>query len=136
VWYFKDVKIIYTAEFVKDISELLKKFPPKHVKVFGHHSTIAFRPNDLTGIEIGKESKFKIIGRVSDEMGDVLIVENTRSENKIPHITLSCAEGVVPKYSQDLLEKAIQAGTVEYFQVPVEVEVIEGYFDGEKDVIS
>ncbi len=32
--------ITYTALFVKNVQNLLKRFPPKHAKVFGHHSTI------------------------------------------------------------------------------------------------
>jgi hypothetical protein len=49
----KEIK--FTALFVKDIEDLLKRFPPKHKKIFGHHSTIEFQPNSLDGIEVGKE---------------------------------------------------------------------------------
>lgn len=33
-------EIRFTALFVKDIQDLLKRFPPKHENVFGQHSTI------------------------------------------------------------------------------------------------
>lgn len=127
--------INYTAEFVKDISDLINKFPPKHEKVCGHHSTIAFKPSALDGIEIGKETNMKVIGRAFDEKGDALLVENLKSNNKNPHITLSCAKGVSPVYSNELIENAIKNGTVEYFNKPIEIEVVEGYSNGKEDII-
>ncbi len=128
--------IKYTAEFVKDVQSLLNKFPPKHKKVFSHHSTIAYRPDSLDGIEMGKESRMKIIGRVFDEKGDALLVENSKSKIEYPHITLSCVEGVPPFYSVELIKKAIASNTVEYFSEPYEIEVMEGYSDGESDFIK
>ena len=128
--------IIYTAEFVKDKYALLKIFQPKHQKIFAHHSTIAFKPGSLDGIVVGKESKMKIIGRVSDYKGDALLVENPKSNNKYPHITLSCIEGVGPVYSNELIEKSVAQGTVEYFETPVEIDVVEGWSDGANDFIK
>ena len=119
-------KIAYTAVFVKDISALLKRFPPKHKKVFGDHSTIEYRPENLNGIEVGKESSLKIIGRAYDEFGDDLLVENPKSKNKYPHITLSRGEGAPPLYSQALFSKAIKSKRIEYFDTE-SVEVVEGY---------
>lgn len=78
----------------------------------------------------------KIIGRAQDEKGDALLVENKKSSNAHPHITLSCAEGVSPVYSNELIEKAIATNTVEYFQEPVGIDVIEGYSDGKQDIVS
>ncbi len=130
------IKPLYTALFVNDISSLLNKYPPKHGKKFGHHSTIAFKPGSLDGISVGEKLTMKIIGRVSDEKGDALLVENPKSTNNHPHITLSCAEGVSPVYSNELIEKAITSNTVEYFDNPEEIDVTEGYFDGKKDVLE
>jgi predicted kinase len=48
----KTPSIIYTGLFVENNEELLKIFVPKHENVFGHHSTIAFKPNSLDGIEV------------------------------------------------------------------------------------
>ncbi len=123
-------EIQYTAEFVQDIPELLNRFPPKHKKVFGHHSTIEYKPHDLCDIEVGKESFLKIIGRAYDEMGDDLLVENPKSKNKYPHITLSRAENAPALYSSQLFEKAIRLNSMEYFENE-NVKVIEGYSDGE-----
>lgn len=129
-------QILYTAEFVVDKEDLIKKFPPKHKKIFAHHSTIAFKPKDLDSINIGKKSKMKIIGRVFDDKGDALLVENPKSNNKYPHISLSCIEGVEPVYSNELIEKAIKQGFVEYLGEPIEIDVIEGYSDGKNDYIK
>jgi hypothetical protein len=128
--------IMYTAEFIIDKQKLLEKFPPKHEKVFAHHSTIAFKPESLKGIEIGEKSSMKIIARAYDEKGDALLVENPKSENENPHITLSCAKGVSPVYSNELIKNAIISGAVEYFDNPEEIEVVEGYSDGKKDFIE
>ena len=129
-------QIVYTAEFVIDIKNLLEKFTAKHARVLAHHSTIAFRPANLDGIEIGKKSVMKITARVFDEKGDALLVENPKSNNENPHITLSCAEGISPVYSNELIKKAIENGTIEYFDNPEEIEVIEGYFDGKQDIVQ
>lgn len=118
--------IKYTALFVKDTADLLKRFPPKHQKVFGHHSTIEFKPENLDGIERGKEYSIKIIGRVWDQFGDDLLVENIKSKNKYPHITISRTDNAPPLYSKILFEKAIASNTIEYFNNE-EVDVVEGY---------
>ena len=126
---------MYTALFVKDKEDLLKRFPPKHKKVFGDHSTIEFNPDSLDGIEIGKESTIKIIGRAYDEFGDDLLVENPKSKNKYPHITISRGEGAPPLYSKILFEKAINSNEIEYF-TNEEVKVIEGFSDGKNIIIN
>ena len=119
----KEIK--FTALFVKDKKDLLKRFPPKHNKVFGDHSTIEYKPSTLDEIEVGKEYNIKIIGRAYDEFGDDLLVENPKSKNKYPHITLSHGENAPPLYSKILFEK----GNIVYFNNE-EVTVIEGYSDG------
>ncbi len=129
------MKIIYTALFVKDIPSLLKQFPPYHSSIFAHHSTIAFRPTSLEGIKIGHEFVIKVLGRYHDENVDALIVENPRSVNKIPHITLSTRDGVSPVTTNTALEQA-DKNKIEYFNPCPEITVVEGYFDGMKDCIS
>ena len=85
---------------------------------------------------MGRKTKLKIIGRAYDEKGDALLVEDIKSENKYPHITLSCAEGVKPVYSHELIERASEDGSIDYFSSPKEIEVIEGYSDGKNDFMS
>lgn len=124
-------KILYTGFFVLTPQELIKKFPPKHNKVFAHHITISFKPKDLDGLELGKRVQVKIIGRVTDEKGDALLVENNLKSNfKYPHITLSCVDGVMPVYSNEMIEKAIESGNVEHFTEPLKIETLEGYVNG------
>jgi len=130
------LKILYTGFFVKNISELTGQFPPKHGKVYGHHSTIAFKPPTLDSIQVGTETSLKIIGRVTDEKGDALLVESPKSNNAHPHITLSCAEGTSPFYSNEMIERAFAANQVTLFDSPIYIDVVEGYFDGKKDVIA
>ena len=117
---------MYTALFVKDVASLLKRFPPKHGKVFGEHSTIVFDPTSLEGIEIEKKKKIKIIGRAYDQYGDDLLVENPKSKNTYPHITLSRADGAPRLYSQVLFAKDEAENHMEYFDDEY-VEVVEGY---------
>jgi len=128
--------IVYTALFVDDPDLLRQTFEPVHKSVYGHHTTIAFRPSSLSGIEIGKKQTLKVIGRVIDDKGDALLVENTRSENKFPHITLSTVKNVPPVYSNDMLKEATAKHLIEYFNEPIEIDVTEGYFDGEVAVKS
>jgi hypothetical protein len=129
----KDIR--YTALFVRNPVELLKRFPPKHKNVFGHHSTIEFEPTDLEGIEVGKETLVKIVGRAGDKFGDDLLVENPKSKNKYPHITISRPDNAPKLYSRVLFEKAKKENSIEYFNNE-SVEVTEGYFDGKSIIIQ
>lgn len=128
------IRIVYTACFVDDPNALLAIFQPKHEKVFAHHSTIAYQPKDLSGITVGAKYTIRVIGRVSDEKGDCLLVENPKSVFPIPHITLSCAANVAPFYSNELL-KHMNPEKIERFD-PIEISVTEGYFDGKQDVVA
>jgi len=65
-----------------------------------------------------------------------LLVENPKSTNKYPHITLSCSEGVSPVYSNQLIENAVAKNTIQYLSEPIELEMTEGYFVGKNDIIS
>jgi hypothetical protein len=47
----------------------------------------------------------RLIGEVFDEKGQAVLVEGFPSENKHPHITISCIEGVPPKYSNELVTR-------------------------------
>ncbi|MES2224405.1 MAG: hypothetical protein V4478_00285 [Patescibacteria group bacterium] len=123
--------ILYTALFVDDPAALLAQFPPRHAHTFAHHSTNEFKPKDLSNCDIGRKDVLKIIGRVSDEKGDALLVENTKTAKKHPHITLSCAEGTRPAYSDEMMEKAYESGKIEYFPEPVLIAVTEGYLNGQ-----
>lgn len=121
--------VIYTALFVDDPKKLLEMFPAKHPVIYAHHSTNKFRPKDIQDLEVGKKSMLKIFGRVTDEKGDCVLVENPKSEKVRAHITISCAEGVKPDYSNEVIENAYTNNTVEIFNEPLYIEVTEGYYD-------
>lgn len=128
-------EIQYTALFVDNPEKLLEMFPAKHSKVFAHHSTNWYKPSSLEGLEIGKKSLLKIIGQASDQKCFVVLVENNKSKNKFPHITISCSEGIAPVYSNELLEKASESNSLEIFKEPFFIEVTEGYVDMGKNLI-
>jgi len=129
------MKIIYTALFVDDPAKLLAMFPPKHAKVFAHHSTNIFKPKAGDRIEVGNKVLLKILGRAHNDKGDALLIENTFSQNKFPHITLSCVDGVLPRYSDELLASAHTNHTLELFAEPFFIEATEGYFTSDGNVI-
>ena len=131
----KPEEIEYTALFVDDQKRLLQLFPAKHVKVFAHHSTNWHKPINVDGLEIGRQSKLKIIGQAYDQNSFALFVENAKSKNKYPHITISCAEHIQPVYSNELLEKASENGSLELFKEPFFIEVTEGYADLNHNII-
>ena len=131
----KEKQVVYTGLFVTNQQELLSKFPPKHEKIFAHHMTIEFMPTNTSDLDIGKPQQLKILGRVSDDQGDALLVENTRSKQMYPHITLSCKEGISASYSNQLLQNAVRSKSIEYFPEPIYIDVVEGFENGNKKVV-
>lgn len=132
----KNSHVVYTALFVDDIPHLLSLFEPVHRNVLAHHSTIAFRPGSLAGIEVGKRQKLKIIGRVTDGKADALLVENPKSTNTHPHITLSTGKGIPPTYSNEMIANAEKEYLLDIFDRPTYINVTEGYFDGHNDILK
>lgn len=123
-------KPIYSALFVVSKSKLIERFRPKYNNIFCHHSTIEFGDVDLTKITLGKKYKIKVLAIARDENADAVIVENLKSSNEYPHITLSCKDGINPVYSNKLIENCVENDTIEYLDEPFEIEIVEGYFDG------
>ena len=129
-------KVIYTALFVKDKNELLRYFSPAHENVYADHVTLKFRPENIDDLVVGREHPIEIIGRVQDENGDALIVNCPALNLENSHVTLSCAEGIKPFYSNDLVERAIKYKTAEYLKEKLQIVCVEGYYDGENVIIS
>lgn len=123
---------MYHALFVDNVSKLKAMFPSVHPITYYHHSTIEFKPSNTNNIELGKKVKLAIIGRITTDKVDALLVENTKSKNRFPHITLSCAEGVAPVQSNREFEN--QPDKIVMFTTPTLIDTTEGYFDGVKDV--
>lgn len=124
--------VVYHGVMVNDAVAFKKQFPPVHPNEFYHHSTIEFKPKNKGDIEVGKKENLKVVGRLTTDKVDVLLVENPKSKNKDAHITLSTAEGVNPFESNKEIENnrdkivPITDGTT--------ISGTEGYFNGSEDI--
>ena len=125
------MKIIYSAVFVNK-DDLIKKYPPTHPNVYYHHSTIEFKPKSIDDLPIGNEIKMDVIGRLTTDNVDVLLVKNPLSKNLYPHITLSTADGIKPFQSNDEILKNLDD------VLPLDDYIIGicGVFDGKDDIID
>ena len=124
--------MICTALYVMDKNSLLQRFKPRHEDIYGSHSTIAFNPQKgIENITIGKTHTIKILGEVFDKKCYALLVENIMSENRFPHITISCESGLDPYYANKLLEESYERDTILYFEDTILVSVVEGCYDGD-----
>ena len=90
------------------VAKLLSKLPPIHPNVYAHHITLAFRPNEmeeeLWSSRHGESVTLTVDKFAFDESGQAVIVGGIdRSRGGIPHVTISCANGVKPVYSNTLL---------------------------------
>jgi len=87
---------------------LLAAVPPKHTKVYAEHLTVCFKPHDIIveqyASRIGTVVPITIEGVAEDEKGQAVFVREQlyRLDKGVAHITISCAEGVPPKYSAEL----------------------------------
>lgn len=108
------IKPIYSAVFLihNSKSKLLSHFPAKHQNVFAEHCTLKFglSEEDIKNLSVGQEVKILVNGYAEDEKGQAVSVElkGIKSNNIIPHITISTAIGVKPFYSNELLKKDLQ----------------------------
>lgn len=127
------MKVQYSALFVDDMNGLMKMFPPVHPNIYYHHTTIEFAPKDLSNIEIGKKVKLAVIGRITTDRIDALYVENPKSNNRYPHITLSTANGVAPFESNATFVK--HNDKIEYL-TKVLINTTEGFFGDGKKIIA
>ena len=122
-------EIVYTAAFVD--SSLTDRYSSDLPNKYGHHMTVSFRPDTLD-VRVGEKVKLKIIGRLTTDKVDVLIVENFESHNEFPHITLSTAEGV-KAFASNAEIKNNQDKIVPLNET---IDATYGYFDGSNDVVT
>ena len=101
-------------------SEILTKMAV-HENVYCHHMTVFFRParadyEETFGPHLGQKVALKVVGIAADEKGQAVVVEPLEGipSNRTAHITVSCAEGTKPFYSNSLLESEV---------VPFELEL-------------
>jgi len=95
------------------VAELLSHFPPKHSQLYAEHMTVAFRPHLKTderlNLRKGEEVTLIVVGHVANEYGQAVAVEGFERVNPgTPHITISCAEGVSPVYSNTLFGRGFE----------------------------
>lgn len=96
--------VLYTSWNVNDTAALESKYPSSLPTKFYHHTTNKFGKQVYSARQ-GEQKRLHIIGRLTTDKVDVLVVENPDSTNKISHITLATAEGVKPVESNSELEK-------------------------------
>jgi len=128
--------VVYSALFVDEPSKLKAMFPPVHVNTFYHHSTIAFKPTpqEVSQLAVGKKINLPIIGRITTDKVDALLVNNPLSKNEFPHITLSTAAGVTPVKSNDAFK--IHKELIKRFSTPQYIETTLGVFVNGKAVTN
>tara|TARA_R100000655_G_scaffold77867_1_gene117144 strand:+ start:3104 stop:4381 length:1278 start_codon:yes stop_codon:yes gene_type:complete len=85
--------IIYTAAFPN--TNIFEKYECIHPKQYGHHMTVSYRPEELD-VDMGRKTVLKVVGRLTTDKIDALILENSVSKNFHPHITLSTRYGIEP----------------------------------------
>jgi hypothetical protein len=106
---------IYIGIFLDDTDKasLLWFLTPLHPKIYGDHVTLLFKPNaeevEAYQKHIGRKIPIYLLSEFADEKGQAVSVKvgmstlPARHALSLPHITISCAEGVEPKYSKELL---------------------------------
>ena len=109
----KLVKPVYVGVFLTEEAkkELLKVLPAVHPTVFAEHVTLAFGRHMKDRYPLGEMVTVEVVASVKDERGQAAIVRPFTMkkwlwEDQTPHITISCAEGVKPFYSNDMLKNA------------------------------
>lgn len=109
-----------SAESKKKIEE---KYPTLYEnKVLDHitlQSGVKDEPRDL-----GKKVSFKAVGYKSNENAEALVVKLPRklkSTNKIPHITLSLADGIQSRYTNELLSNGYEKIEPIYLEGTIEL---------------
>lgn len=127
----KSPKAVYSAIFV-DTDSVVASYGQTHPNLYSHHSTIEFKPETVTSLPIGLPTTLKIIGRLTTDKVDVLLVDNPLSKNKYPHITLSTAEGVKPFESN----KAIEENLDKIVPLNQTIGGVIGYHDGNNEIVS
>ena len=86
----------------------MRKHPSELPHKFYHHSTNKCGRQPFDERE-GEKLNLHIIGRLTTDKVDVLVVENPNSTNKIPHITLATDKGIKPFESNVELENNINS---------------------------
>lgn len=104
---------------------------PVHEVVHDHHMTLAFKPSDQcrAATPHGEPVSVRVVGMACDHRIQAAVVEIVSGPidaswvvSGIPHVTISCAEGVRPVESIALLRQAMASGDIQ----PADGRVIHG----------
>jgi len=105
------MSILYWAILLDEPSKerLLCFTPVTHPNVYAEHITLSFNPNEQQNKKwqtvCGKRIKIKTCDYYEDKKGQAITVSGIHRDDKaIPHITISCAEGTKPVYSNELIK--------------------------------
>lgn len=104
---------VYAAVFLTpwSINKLLTVVRPRHPRVFAEHLTLGFGRHMEDAYPLGYPAMFTVTAVTEDERGQAVTgyldpyTDAYRSRQQFPHITISCAEGIKPFYSNDLLKQ-------------------------------
>jgi hypothetical protein len=122
---------IYSGIFLTDESKaaLLALFG-LHDNLFVHHITLAFRP-DAPHPREGEAVNFRLLKHFADAKGEAVTVaipdDLTYVGKSAPHITISCAEGVKPFYSNTLISNGEGVAIPEGLTL---TGIIDGFYGG------
>ena len=104
-------KTIYWAVLLwyTEKKRLLNKLKPSHPNIYAEHMTIVFNPtqerDEMMMKQLGQMRALIVTGFGLDDKGDAVVVTGERRvDGGIPHITISCAKGTKPFYSNQLLD--------------------------------
>jgi hypothetical protein len=83
-----------------------------HPIIYCEHITLAYKPSQevfakYVGL-IGQTVEFALGEVVTDERGQAVTVHGIATENAHAHVTISCAHGTKPAYSNELLQTGSQ----------------------------
>lgn len=90
------IKPIYTVLFVQDKAGLEERYPSELPNKYYDHMTSVFRPGEIDAAALGEERDLHIVGRLTTDKVDALLVESEDTNNEHPHITLATADGIKP----------------------------------------
>ena len=110
---------IYIGLIIDDMERefLLNRFPPRHPNVYADHATLFFKPSEMA-VKIAEERRghpvdLFVLAEVFDEKGHALWlgcsyhdIDHSIVQQEFLHVTISCANGTSPVYSNTLLKKS------------------------------
>ena len=109
------MKTIYWAVLLdeKNRDKLTSLVKPMHDNVYAEHITLAFRPSEDVDkayqARLGEEVSFAVTAHYLDDGGQAVSVSSAdfkRQDGMPEHITISCAPGVKPSYSNELIQSS------------------------------